>query len=106
GIELPIFYVIVGIAAAVLAAELGVVVRLVWSVPPAFMLTGYLASSETTGRGDQIALIVAALAFAAVAAGVAWYDTFRREPAAEYAALVVVPGAAPLLVLPTLDLLQ
>lgn len=106
GVELPIFYVIVGIATAVLAAELGAVVRLVWSVPPAFMLTGYLASSETTGRGDQIALIVAALAFAAVAAAVAWYDTFRRQPAAEYASLVVAPGAVPLLVLPTLDLLQ
>lgn len=106
GIELPIFYVIVGIATAVLAAELGVVVRFVWSVPPAFMLTGYLATSGTTSRSEQIALIAAALVFAAVAAGVAWYDTFRREPEAEYAALVVVPSAVPLLVLPTLDLLS
>ena len=106
GIELPIFYVIVGIATAVLAAELGVVVRLVWSVPPAFMLTGYLASAGITGRGDLIALIAAALVFAGVAASVAWYDTFRREPAAEYAALVVVPSAVPLLALPTLDLLR
>lgn len=106
GSELPIFYVIVGIATAVLAAELGVVVRLVWSVPPAFLLSGYLASAGTTAQSDQIALIAAALVFAAVSAAVAWYDTFRRAPAAEYAALVVIPGAVPLLVLPTLDLLQ
>lgn len=105
GVELPIFYVIIGIAMAVLAAELGRVVRVVWSVPPALMLTGYLgASGGTTGRGEVIALVAAALAFAAVAAGVAWYDSFRRSPVIEHAALVVVPGAIPLLVLPTLGL--
>ena len=106
GVELPIFYVIVGIATAVLAGGLGLVVRLIWSVPPAFMLTGYLTTSDTRLLGDQIALIVGALAFAAVTLVVAWYDSARRSPIAEYGALVVVPGAVPLLVLPTLDLLD
>lgn len=106
GVELPIFYVIVGIATAVLAGGLGLVVRLIWSVPPAFMLTGYLTTSDTRLLGDQIALIVGALAFAAVTLVVAWYDSARRSPVAEYGALVVVPGAVPLLVLPTLDLLD
>ncbi|GAA3509170.1 DUF2339 domain-containing protein [Dietzia aurantiaca] len=106
GPELPIFFVIVGIATAVLAAELGLVVRLIWSVPPAFMLTGYLASSDTGPEGDQIALIVAALVFAVVTVAVAWYDSSRREPVAEYAALVVVPGAVPLLTFQVLTYLE
>lgn len=104
GVELPIFYAIIGIATAVLAGELGTVVRVLWSVPPAFLLTGYLANSGTTATSDVIALVVAALAFAAVAVVVAWYDTFRRSPVNETASLVVVPTAVPLLVIPTLDL--
>lgn len=104
GVELPIFFVIVGIATAVLAAELGPIVRVLWSVPPAFLLTGYLANAGTTSKGDVIALVVAALAFASVAVVVAWYDSFRRSPVIEHAALVVVPTAVPLLVLPALDL--
>ena len=104
GVELPIFFAIIGIANAVLAGELGLVVRVLWSVPPAFLLTGYLANAGTTGRSDVIALVVAALSFATVALVVAWYDTFRRSPVNEYAALVVVPTAVPLLVIPSLDL--
>ena len=105
GIELPIFLAIVGVATAVLAAELGTVVRVVWSVPPAFMIAGYLTTTATRSRGEQIALIATALVFAAVAVGVAWFDTVRRSPSIDNAALVVVPTAIPLFLLPTLAIL-
>ena len=105
GIELPIFLAIIGVATAVLAAELGTVVRVVWSVPPAFMIAGYLTTTATRSRGEQIALIATALVFAAVAVGVAWFDTVRRSPSIDNAALVVVPTAIPLFLLPTLAVL-
>ena len=100
GVELPIFLAIVGVATAVLAADLGTLVRVVWSVPPAFMLAGYLTTTASRSRGEQIALIATALVFAAVAVVVAWFDTVRRRPAIENAALVVVPTAVPLFLLP------
>lgn len=106
GVELPVFIAIVGIATAVLAADLGVVVRVVWSVLPAVMLAGYLSVSDSRGSAEQLALIAAAVVFAAVGAGIGWYDTVRRSPAVENAALVVVPTAVPLIVLPTLELVE
>ncbi|UVE94341.1 DUF2339 domain-containing protein [Dietzia sp. B32] len=106
GVELPVFVAIVGIATAVLAADLGVAVRVVWSVLPGFLLTGYLSQAALLGRGDQIALIVSALVFATVGVGVAWFDTARRSPALENAALVVVPTALPLALLPATHLLR
>ena len=106
GVELPVFLVILAIATAVLASDLGVAVRVVWSVFPAPVLLGYLAQAALHDRGEQIALIVAALVFAGVGVGVAWSDSVRRSPAPENAALVVVPTAVPLLLLATLDLLR
>ena len=106
GVELPAFLVIVAIATAVLGADLGVVVRVVWSVLPAPVLLGYLTQTQAHGRGEQIVLIVAALVFAAVGVGVAWFDSVRRSPAPENAALVVVPTAVPLLLLSGLVLLR
>ncbi len=106
GVELPVFLVIVALATAVLAADLGVAVRVVWSVLPAPVLLGYLSQSSLLGRGDQIALIAAALLLAAVGVGVAWSDSVRRSPAVENAALVVVPTAVPLVLFPGLYLLR
>ena len=106
GIELPIFITIVGLATAVLAADLGTAVRLVWSVIPGLTLTGYLSQAALHNRGEQMALIVTALVFAAVSLGAAWFDTVRRSPAPENAALVVVPTAVPLAVLPEVPLLR
>ncbi len=106
GVELPIFVAIVGIATAVLAAELGAAVRVVWSVLPGFLLAGYLSQAALHSRGEQIALIATALVFAAVGVGVAWFDTARRRPALANAALVVVPTALPLALLPATHLLR
>ncbi|KAA0918078.1 DUF2339 domain-containing protein [Dietzia sp. ANT_WB102] len=106
GIEMPIFVAIVGIATAVLAADLGVAVRVVWSVLPGLLLTIYLSQAALYSRGEQIALIVTAIVFAAVGVGVAWFDTVRRSPALENAALVVVPTAASLTLLPATYLLR
>ena len=106
GVELPVFLVIVGIATAVLAADLGKAARFVWSVLPAPVVLGYLSQTQLHDRGEEIALIVAALGFAAVGAAVAWFDSVRRSPAPENAALVVVPTALPLVLLPSLPLLQ
>ncbi len=106
GVELPIFVAIVGIATAILAAELGAAVRVVWSVLPGFLLAGYLSQAALHSRGEQIALIATALVFAAVGVGVAWFDTARRRPALENAALVVVPTALPLALLPATHLLR
>ncbi|WP_440220811.1 DUF2339 domain-containing protein [Dietzia sp. MNB45] len=106
GVELPIFVAIVGIATAVLAAELGAAVRVVWSVLPGFLLAGYLSQAALHSRGEQIALIATALVFAAVGVGVAWYDTAHRRPALANAALVVVPTALPLALLPATHLLR
>ncbi len=105
-VELPVFVAIVGIATALLASELGVAVRLVWSVLPGVLLTGYLSQAALHSRGEQIALIATALVFAAVGVGVAWYDSLRRGPAVENAALVVVPTALPLALLPATHLLR
>ena len=105
-VELPVFVAIVGIATAALAADLGVAVRVVWSVLPGVLLTGYLSQAALHSRGEQIALIATALVFAAVGVGVAWYDTLRRSPAVENAALVVVPTALPLALLPAAYLLR
>ncbi|WP_346034733.1 DUF2339 domain-containing protein [Dietzia natronolimnaea] len=106
GVELPVFLVILAIATAVLGAELGIAVRVVWSVFPAPVLVGYLTQTHLHDRGEQVALIVAALVFAAVGVGVAWVDSVRRRPAPENAALVVVPTAVPLLLLSGLFLLR
>ncbi|MFN3338529.1 MAG: DUF2339 domain-containing protein [Dietzia sp.] len=106
GVELPVFLVILAIATAVLGAELGVAVRVVWSVFPAPVLVGYLSQTHLHDRGEQIALIVAALVFAAVGVGVAWTDSVRRRPAPENAALVVVPTAVPLILVSGLYLLR
>ncbi len=106
GVEWPVFLVIVAVATAVLAADLGHTVRVIWSVLPAPMLMGYLSQSDIRGRGEVIALVVAALAFAAAGTVIAWYDSTRREPAPAYAALVVVPTAFPLVTLPGLTLLE
>ena len=106
GVELPVFLVILATATAVLAADLGVAVRVVWSVFPAPVLAGYLSQTHLHGRGEQIALIVAALVLAGVGVGIAWSDSVRRSPAPANAALVVVPTAAPLLLVPSLYLLQ
>ncbi|MEV8221556.1 DUF2339 domain-containing protein [Dietzia maris] len=106
GVELPIFVAIVGIATAILAAELGAAVRVVWSVLPGFLLAGYLSQAALHSRGEQIALIATALVFAAVGVGVAWYDTAHRRPALANAALVVVPTALPLALLPATQLLR
>ncbi|WP_159149643.1 DUF2339 domain-containing protein, partial [Dietzia lutea] len=105
-VELPVFVAIVGIATAVLAADLGVAVRVVWSVLPGVLLAGYLSQAALHSRGEQMALIATALVFAAVGTGVAWYDTLRRSPAVENAALVVVPTALPLALLPATYLLR
>lgn len=106
GVELPIFVAIVGIATAVLAAELGAAVRVVWSVLPGFLLAGYLSQAALHSRGEQIALIATALVFATVGVGVAWFDTAHRRPALANAALVVVPTALPLALLPATHLLR
>ena len=105
-VELPVFVAIVGIATAALAADLGVAVRVVWSVLPGILLAGYLSQAALHSRGEQMALIATALVFAAVGAGVAWYDSLRRSPAVENAALVVVPTALPLALLPATYLLR
>ncbi|MCT2265121.1 DUF2339 domain-containing protein [Dietzia cinnamea] len=105
-VELPVFVAIVGIATAALAADLGVAVRVVWSVLPGILLAGYLSQAALHSRGEQIALIATALVFATVGTGVAWYDSLRRSPAVENAALVVVPTALPLALLPATYLLR
>lgn len=105
-VELPVFVAIVGIATAALAADLGVAVRVVWSVLPGVLLAGYLSQAALHSRGEQMALIATALVFAAVGAGVAWYDSLRRSPAVENAVLVVVPTALPLALLPATYLLR
>lgn len=106
GVELAVFLVILAIATAVLGSDLGIAVRVVWSVFPAPVLVGYLSQAFRQDRGSQIALIVAVLAFAAVGVGIAWVDSLRRRPAPERAALVVVPTAVPLYLLPGLSLLR
>ncbi|WP_216693622.1 DUF2339 domain-containing protein [Dietzia psychralcaliphila] len=106
GVELPVFLVILAIATAVLGVDLGVAVRVVWSVFPAPVLAGYLSQTHLHDRGEQIALIVAALVFAAVGVGVAWTDSVRRRPAPENAALVVVSSAVPLILISGLSLLR
>ncbi|MBB1022467.1 DUF2339 domain-containing protein, partial [Dietzia sp. E1] len=105
-VELPVFVAIVGIVTAALAADLGVAVRVVWSVLPGVLLAGYLSQAALHSRGEQMALIATALVFAAVGTGVAWYDSLRRSPAVENAALVVVPTALPLALLPATYLLR
>lgn len=105
-VELPVFVAIVGIATAALAADLGVAVRVAWSVLPGVLLAGYLSQAALHSRGEQIALIATALVFATVGTGVAWYDSLRRSPAVENAALVVVPTALPLALLPATYLLR
>src|SRR5699024_2458749 len=50
GVELPVFVAIVGSATAVLAAELGAAVRVVWSVLPGFLLAGYLSQAALHSR--------------------------------------------------------
>ncbi|WP_228548935.1 DUF2339 domain-containing protein, partial [Dietzia sp. SYD-A1] len=106
GVELAVFLVILAIATAVLGSDLGIAVRVVWSVFPAPVLVGYLSQAFRHDRGSQIALIVAVLAFAAVGVGIAWVDSLRRRPAPERAALVVVPTAVPLFLLSGLPLLR
>lgn len=106
GVELPVFLVILGVATAALAAGLGTAVRVVWSVIPSLMLMGYLGQAGIRGKGDLIALLVAALAFAAAGGVIAWYDSMRREPALAYAGLVVVPTAFPLIAVPTIPFLH
>lgn len=105
-VELPVFVAIVGIATAALAADLGVAVRVAWSVLPGVLLAGYLSQAALHSRGEQIALIATALVFATVGTGVAWYDSLRRSPVVENAALVVVPTALPLALLPATYLLR
>lgn len=106
GVELPVFLVIIAIATAVLGSDLGIAVRVVWSVFPAPVLVGYLSQAFRQDSGSQIALVVAVLAFAAVGVGIAWIDSLHRRPAPERAALVVVPTAAPLFLLSGLSLLR
>lgn len=106
GVELPVFLVILGIATAVLGAGLGNAVRVVWSVIPSLMLMGYLGQADVRGKGDLVALLVAALAFAAAGGAIAWYDSMRREPALANAGLVVVPTAFPLVAVPTIPFLD
>ncbi len=106
GVELPCFLVILAVATAVLGAGLGTPVRLVWSVLPAPVLIGYLVEAPVHDRSGQTALIVAALVFAVVGSTIAWLDAMRRSPALENAALVVIPTALPLLVIPAVPMID
>lgn len=105
GVELPVFVAVLGAVTAVLGTGLGTPVRVVWSVLPVPFLVAYLSEAEIHPRGDQIVLLVAAVAFAAVGLGVAWWDATRPGPAPARAALVVVPTAVPLLLVPSVSML-
>lgn len=106
GVELPVFVVVLAMATAVLGAELGAPVRLVWSVLPVPFLVGFLSEAEIHPRGEQVVLVAASIAFAAVGAGAAWSDAMRRTPPRANAALVVVPTAVPLLLVPAISMLD